>query len=98
MQATRAKALGCNALAVAPGCTDGIDGVIGGRVLTDLGNLDAVVSWTDCLDEHRKALAERDGAIVPILCNQDFEQWLMLERHACIDTTAAGGNVALLGG
>ena len=30
--------------------------------------------------------------------DQDFEQWLMLERHACIDTTAAGGNVALLGG
>ena len=30
--------------------------------------------------------------------NDDFAQWLMLERHACIDTTAAGGNVALLGG
>ena len=46
----------------------------------------------------RRALAQRGGAIVPLLCDAAFDRWLVLERLACIDTTAAGGDVALLGG
>lgn len=98
LQAQRANSLGCNAIAIAPGCDHGIDGVVDGEVLTQVDDIDAVISWSDQHRELRAALAARPGAIVPLLCDQDFEQWLMLERHACIDTTAAGGNVALLGG
>ncbi|MEP1209728.1 MAG: bifunctional proline dehydrogenase/L-glutamate gamma-semialdehyde dehydrogenase PutA [Rhizobiaceae bacterium] len=97
-QAERADAIGCNALAVAPGCTHGIDGTINGKLISQLGEVDAIVYWSDDAGELRQALANRDGAIVPLLCDEEFERWLMLERHACIDTTAAGGNVALLGG
>ena len=66
--------------------------------LKELKHLDAVVSWTNSAKSYRRALAGRDGPIVPLLCGESFEHWLLLERHACIDTTAAGGNAALLGG
>ena len=99
LQAKCARALGCNALAAAPRCTTGLDGSVNPDALTDLKALDAVVCWSDAsiAAPLREALAARHGAIVPLLSEQDFEQWLVLERHACIDTAAAGGNVALLG-
>lgn len=98
LQAERARALGCNALAVAPGCKVGLEGTISPELLAEIEDLDAVVCWTDSGQALRAALAARPGAIVPLILEQDFEQWLVFERHACIDTTAAGGNVALLGG
>ena len=97
-QAKRARQLGCNALAIASGCTSGLDGRVGETTLKELKHLDAVVSWTNSAKSYRRALAGRDGPIVPLLCGEAFEHWLLLERHACIDTTAAGGNAALLGG
>ncbi len=44
----------------------------------------------------RKALAAREGAILPLI--DDLSEWpmLMIERALCIDTTASGGNAALL--
>ncbi len=44
----------------------------------------------------RKALAARDGAILPLLTGADITARCMLERHVSVDTTAAGGNAALL--
>ncbi|MBJ3785086.1 bifunctional proline dehydrogenase/L-glutamate gamma-semialdehyde dehydrogenase PutA [Devosia sediminis] len=44
----------------------------------------------------RMALAERDGALLPILTSTDDIGRLQLERHVCIDTTAAGGNASLM--
>ncbi|AHM05358.1 Proline dehydrogenase (Proline oxidase) / Delta-1-pyrroline-5-carboxylate dehydrogenase [Roseibacterium elongatum DSM 19469] len=43
-----------------------------------------------------RALADRDGAIVPLISEADPADHLILERHLCIDTTAAGGNAQLL--
>ena len=93
-----ARQLGCQAIAVAPNIEDGLDGVVGEDVLTQISNLDAVVSFADNNSDIRKALAARDGAIVPLLSEKDFALWLTREKHVCIDTTAAGGNAALLAG
>ena len=43
-----------------------------------------------------QALAARAGALVPLITEADPAPRLVLERHLCIDTTAAGGNAALL--
>jgi len=43
-----------------------------------------------------QALAAREGALIPLITAADPVPFLTLERHLCIDTTAAGGNAALL--
>lgn len=43
------------------------------------------------------ALAKRTGAILPLITGQPDEAHALEERHICIDTTASGGNAALLG-
>ena len=66
--------------------------------LADLGPLDAVLFWGDAqaARAYAMALAARDGAIIPLIQDSDPTPYLTLERHLCIDTTAAGGNAALL--
>ena len=91
-----ARTLGCNAVAIAPGLSDGLDGTVSETSLSEIHDLDAVISWSDNATSIRNALANRPGPIVPLLTMQDFEQWLTVERHVCIDTTAAGGNVTLM--
>ncbi|HEY8577543.1 MAG TPA: bifunctional proline dehydrogenase/L-glutamate gamma-semialdehyde dehydrogenase PutA [Devosia sp.] len=44
----------------------------------------------------RIALSARSGAIIPLLTSADDADRLLLERHVCIDTTAAGGNASLM--
>ncbi len=87
-QAETARGLGCEAV-----IGDASD-------LTGLNTktlLDAVVLFDEDAGNVRTALAERAGPIVPLLANEDFAQWLVTERHVCIDTTAAGGNAELIG-
>ena len=45
-----------------------------------------------------QALARRDGPILPLLTGAPEPGHVLAERHVCVDTTAAGGNAALLGG
>ena len=98
LQMQKAREKGCNAIAVAPGVKGGINGIVHADVLAGIKDLDAVVSWSiDCRDI-RKALASRESQIVPLHNDESFDYWLVTERHVCIDTTAAGGNAALLGG
>lgn len=97
-QARRARALGCRAIAIAPGVRNGIDGWVSPQTLAVIDDLDAVVTWSDRAGEYRRELALRTGAIVPLVTEQEFEPWLQFERHVCVDTTAAGGNAALLAG
>ena len=52
----------------------------------------------DDLKACRKALASREGAIIPLLASPVMADQCVLERHICIDTTAAGGNAILLAG
>ncbi len=44
------------------------------------------------------ALAERPGPIVPLVTGRPDTAHACLERHLCVDTTAAGGNAGLLAG
>ncbi|MHA7888691.1 bifunctional proline dehydrogenase/L-glutamate gamma-semialdehyde dehydrogenase PutA [Roseicyclus sp.] len=86
-------------LAEAAGCTAvAVTGRVPADWLADLGPLEAVMLWDDG-DSARAvavALASRAGALVPLVTEADPVPRLVLERHLCIDTTAAGGNAALL--
>jgi RHH-type proline utilization regulon transcriptional repressor/proline dehydrogenase/delta 1-pyrroline-5-carboxylate dehydrogenase len=46
----------------------------------------------------RRVLAERDGAIVPLVAEVLNPAAYAHERSVCVDTTAAGGNASLLAG
>ena len=66
-----------------------------------LGSLpiDAVAAASmpdDARLELRKALAARDGTIVPLITELSDSIAFCNERSICIDTTASGGNAALL--
>ncbi len=64
------------------------------------GGISGVLWWGD--EETARAidlaLAGRDGPIVPLIPGKPDLTRVRAERHLCIDTTAAGGNAALLGG
>ena len=67
-------------------------------LLSKLENFSAVILWSKVNDvrKARKALANRKGNIIPIVTDISSLNHLKIERHVCIDTTAAGGNVELL--
>ena len=46
--------------------------------------------------DYVRALAQRDGAILPLLTGALDATDALLERHVCVDTTASGGNAELL--
>lgn len=60
----------------------------------------AVAFWGDDGEKRavRRALAERAGPILPLLSSEYAMRNFVREQHVCIDTTAAGGNAALLAG
>lgn len=99
-QAAIVRAHGSTPLVVAPGATQGgeVNGMIAAANLETLSGFDAVVCWGDeaVLRPLRKALAARDGALIPLINDADFGDRCILERHICVDTTAAGGNASLL--
>ena len=83
---------------------------LGGRAICASGQLDpdalehgpaygGVLWWGDA-DTARAmtlALSRRDGPILPLITAMPDAGHALVERHLCIDTTAAGGNAALLG-
>ena len=48
--------------------------------------------------EIERTLAKRKGPILPLIPGLPDRARVLAERHVCVDTTAAGGNAALLGG
>ncbi len=66
------------------------------EALAKLPPFDAVIFWGEDARPYRQALAVLDGPILPLVTNADPTPRLVIERHTCIDTTAAGGNAALL--
>jgi RHH-type proline utilization regulon transcriptional repressor/proline dehydrogenase/delta 1-pyrroline-5-carboxylate dehydrogenase len=58
-----------------------------------------VIWWGDAetARTYEIALSERDGPILPLITGAPDIARVMGERHVCVDTTAAGGNAALLG-
>ena len=70
------------------------------KLLATLRGFDGVAYWGDADTKRklRKALAGRAGPIIPLITTAYALQNLVREQHICIDTTAAGGNAALLAG
>jgi len=103
-QSEIARAHGCAAVVVAPGASEAtggqaeVDGTLAPEALAKLSGFDAVVHWGEEAEAKaiRQALAGRDGALLPLISEEDFGDRCHLERHICIDTTAAGGNASLL--
>jgi RHH-type proline utilization regulon transcriptional repressor/proline dehydrogenase/delta 1-pyrroline-5-carboxylate dehydrogenase len=66
--------------------------------LSKLENFSAVMLFAtiDMVRVAKKALAERHGTIIPLITNTETLKNMKTERHVCVNTTAAGGNVELL--
>ncbi|MHA1529113.1 MAG: aldehyde dehydrogenase family protein, partial [Alphaproteobacteria bacterium] len=107
-QADEALMAGNAALLVAPGASASVlkpggsvaalDGVPDPEALARLTGIDAVASYAGgaALRAIRRALAAREGALIPLIAEPGQPERYALERHVCVDTTAAGGNAALL--
>ena len=76
----------------------GMDGLLEPEALEILDGFDAVMSDAHDheLTAYRIALSRRQGRIIPLIIATDEPDRLVLERHLCIDTTAAGGNASLI--
>jgi len=76
----------------------GLNGQLQPIALTTTQGFDAVVSSADkeTLRSYRQSLAEREGILMPLICDWDLPERLIVERHLCVDTTAAGGNASLI--
>lgn len=66
--------------------------------IATLNNIEAVAfaGTASGAIELRKAMAKRQGRILPLITHSDDILRFSTERHVCIDTTAAGGNATLL--
>ena len=97
-QAEEARSMGCKALAVAPDVREGLDGTVLADTLCRLKGIHGVACWgpKDVQRAFRRALASRDGPLIPLICEMGDASRYCVERHICIDTTASGGNASLL--
>ncbi|MBY4893291.1 bifunctional proline dehydrogenase/L-glutamate gamma-semialdehyde dehydrogenase PutA [Rhodobacteraceae bacterium N5(2021)] len=85
-------------LASVTGCAPVLAPDLPAEALAKLPPFDALIYWGEALEKrrYREALAAMDGPILPLITEADPTPRLIIERHTCIDTTAAGGNAALL--
>lgn len=77
-----------------------VTGRIDPEALVTMGGLSGVL-WWGCESEacaYAQAMARRAGPILPLITGLPDTGHALHERHVCVDTTAAGGNAALLGG
>ncbi len=110
-QAVQALGSGCAAVMVAPGAQAAarplaeaaapiaaLDGTVSAETLTELDGISSVAAAgaSDWTRELRVALAKREGPVVPLETQTVAPTRYVVERHLCIDTTAAGGNASLL--
>ena len=100
-QAKIAKDNGCLGLVITPGGSkeNEFDGFLDRESLTALEGFHGVACWSteDDLRAIKIALSLRNGPIIPLITEQEsMKERCILERHVCIDTTAAGGNTDLL--
>ncbi len=66
--------------------------------LRSFGDIGGALWWGDESDARKlaEAMADRDGAILPLITGKPRAFEVLHERHLCVDTTASGGNAALL--
>ncbi len=97
-----AHANGCRALAVSPDLQagEGIAAKFPVEEMENIKGIDVVALWSSSETQRRarQALSRRDGPIIALSCGQDLAARCRVERHVCVDTTAAGGNASLLAG
>ena len=91
-QAETVQSLGGRAVAAA--------GAVAPEALERLTGISGVLCWgdTELARECEIALSRRPGPILPVITGLPDVARVRGERHVCVDTTAAGGNAALLGG
>ncbi len=70
------------------------------QALSALDGYSAALWWGDAATGRAlaMALADREGPICPLITAMPDAAHIAHERHLCVDTTAAGGNAALLAG
>ncbi|MBH63301.1 MAG: hypothetical protein CL569_12820 [Alphaproteobacteria bacterium] len=75
-----------------------LDGLLELASLETLSGFAAVASAADerSLRAIRMSLATRNGEIIPLITEVVAPHRYIVERHLCVDTTAAGGNASLL--
>ena len=75
-----------------------LDGRLAPEMLSTLDGIAAVASCAndDVMTTLRIAVARRPGPILPLISEPRATERYVIERHVCIDTTAAGGNATLL--
>ena len=75
-----------------------LDGQADPEALATVNGIAAVACSADrdVLGTMREALARRPGPILPLITEPAAPERYLLERHVCVDTTAAGGNASLL--
>ena len=75
-----------------------LDGQVDPESLVTMDGIAAVAcsAERDVLRTMREALARRPGPILPLIAEPAAVERYALERHVCVDTTAAGGNASLL--
>jgi RHH-type proline utilization regulon transcriptional repressor/proline dehydrogenase/delta 1-pyrroline-5-carboxylate dehydrogenase len=99
-QARAVRGQGGRAIVIAPGVAgeNALDGVLAPEALERLEGFGGVALWAEAegLRPYRRALAAREGALLPLVAEADLADRCLVERHLCIDTTAAGGNAELL--
>ncbi|RWR10836.1 bifunctional proline dehydrogenase/L-glutamate gamma-semialdehyde dehydrogenase PutA [Paenirhodobacter populi] len=74
------------------------EGAVAPGALETLAGFTAAIWWGDAETGRAlaQALARRAGPIVPLVTARPDAAHVLHERHLCVDTTAAGGNAALL--
>ena len=75
-------------------------GTLPADALSSLTGLSGALYWgdEDSARAYAQALSQRKGPILPLITGMPDTGHVLHERHVCVDTTAAGGNAALLGG
>ena len=82
------------------GTTISPDGAMDPDMVTGMQGIAGVIWWGDDTTAQvlEQALARRSGPILPLITGLPDVAQARVERHVCVDTTAAGGNASLLGG
>ncbi|MFN2361555.1 MAG: bifunctional proline dehydrogenase/L-glutamate gamma-semialdehyde dehydrogenase PutA [Marinobacter sp.] len=76
----------------------GMEGRLEADAVETVDGFEAIVSCAKptFLKPYRLALMKRDGALLPLITEHKLDQRYVIERHLCVDTTAAGGNASLI--
>jgi RHH-type proline utilization regulon transcriptional repressor/proline dehydrogenase/delta 1-pyrroline-5-carboxylate dehydrogenase len=102
VQVAMARRYGNAVLAIAPEMPElgvsALTGTLPPELLATAERFDAVLSFDAerALKTLRAALSQRDGPLIPLVTRPEEAVRLAVERHVCIDLTAAGGNAALI--